>query len=86
MLELRLEAILKRIENVAQEIERIKKLREKVVEDMKTIDAPTNAPALPATDGAMARASTKSLIILPLRAESGAMARALDRIKAKKLA
>ena len=46
---MRIKAIQKRIEAVDQEIQKIKNLKEKVVEDMNP-DKSTNAPALPAKE------------------------------------
>ena len=46
---MRIKAIQKRIEAVDQEIQKIKNLKEKAVEDMNP-DKSTNAPALPAKE------------------------------------
>lgn len=62
---MRIRAIQKRIEAVDQEIQAIKKLRKKVVEDMNPVDKSTNAPALPAKEKPALPAKEK--IILKLR-------------------
>ena len=68
LLELRILDYQQRIELIDEQIEKIKKLKEKVVEDMNLVDAPANAPAMLATGGgggvmvrAMARAKARKL-------------------------